>query len=89
MISQDLGVLITEFAAGGEVNFALKMERDMIIENLDFEPKIDAMMRDFLDAFRWKELSNETSSKILPGGDGSCWKTFKLIASLIAKGKLK
>ncbi|GJS72390.1 hypothetical protein Tco_0705231 [Tanacetum coccineum] len=29
------------------------------------------------------------SSKILPCGDGSCWKTFKPIASLIAKGKLK
>nr|GEY25151.1 hypothetical protein [Tanacetum cinerariifolium] len=36
-----------------------------------------------------KELSKETSSKILPCGDGSCWKTFKLIASLIKKGKLK
>ncbi|GKA33682.1 hypothetical protein Tco_0720111 [Tanacetum coccineum] len=38
---------------------------------------------------RWKELSKETGSKILPSGDGSCWKTFKPIACLIAKGKLK
>ncbi|GKC40130.1 hypothetical protein Tco_1052514 [Tanacetum coccineum] len=56
---------------------------------LEGEPKIDAMMRDFLDPSRWKELSKETSSKILLGGDGSCRKTFKPIASLIAKGKLK
>ncbi|GJQ96268.1 hypothetical protein Tco_0007407 [Tanacetum coccineum] len=34
-----------------------------------------------------EELSR-MGSKILPCGDGSCWKTFKLIASLIAKGKL-
>nr|GEV56076.1 hypothetical protein [Tanacetum cinerariifolium] len=33
---------------------------------------------------RWKELSNEMSSKILPCGDGSCRNTFKPIASLIA-----
>ncbi|GKA27446.1 hypothetical protein Tco_0713614 [Tanacetum coccineum] len=37
---------------------------------------------------RWKELSKETSSKILSCGDGSCWKTFKPIASLIAKGNV-
>ncbi|GKB47107.1 hypothetical protein Tco_0897860 [Tanacetum coccineum] len=58
-------------------------------KDLDVEPKINAMMRDFLDLFWWKELSKETSSKILPDGDGSCKKTFKPIASLIAKGKLK
>ncbi|GJR95202.1 hypothetical protein Tco_0267376, partial [Tanacetum coccineum] len=59
---------------------------DMVIKDLDLEPKNDAMTRDFLE---WKELSKETSSKILSCGDGSCWKTFKLVASLIAKGKLK
>ncbi|GKA79812.1 hypothetical protein Tco_0786408 [Tanacetum coccineum] len=32
-----------------------------------------------------KELSKEMSSKILPCGDGSCWKTFKPIAGLITK----
>ncbi|GKG21384.1 hypothetical protein Tco_0383979, partial [Tanacetum coccineum] len=57
---------------------------DMVIKNLDFEPKIDAMMRDFLDRSQWTELSKESGSKILPCGDGSCWKAFKLIASLIA-----
>ncbi|GJW74128.1 hypothetical protein Tco_0133498, partial [Tanacetum coccineum] len=41
-------------------------EIDMVIKDLDLEPKIDAMMRDFLDPSRWKELSKETSSKILP-----------------------
>nr|GEV90823.1 Gag-Pol polyprotein [Tanacetum cinerariifolium] len=61
---------------------------DMVIKDLDLEPKIDAMMREFLYLSRWKELSKETSSKILPCGDGSCWKIFKPVASLIAKGKL-
>ncbi|GJQ88923.1 hypothetical protein Tco_0000062 [Tanacetum coccineum] len=64
-------------------------ESDMVINYLDLEPKIDAMMMDFLDPSRWKELSKETSSKILPCGDGSCWKTFKLVASLLGKEKLK
>ncbi|GJY46508.1 hypothetical protein Tco_0435571 [Tanacetum coccineum] len=43
------GVLVTKLATGGVVNFALNGKRDMIIENLDLEPKIDAMMRDFLE----------------------------------------
>ncbi|GJU87318.1 hypothetical protein Tco_1294864 [Tanacetum coccineum] len=62
---------------------------DMIIKDLDIKPKIDAMMSDFLDPSRWKELSKEMSGKILPRGDGSCRKTFKPIASLSVKGKLK
>ncbi|GKA04849.1 hypothetical protein Tco_0683969 [Tanacetum coccineum] len=33
---------------------------------------------------RWKELSKESGSKILPCGDGSCWKAFKPVASLTA-----
>ncbi|GJY81715.1 hypothetical protein Tco_0494466 [Tanacetum coccineum] len=49
----------------------------MVIKDLDLKPKIDVMVRDFLDPSWWKELSKETSSKILPYGDGSCWKTFK------------
>ncbi|GJT23801.1 reverse transcriptase domain-containing protein [Tanacetum coccineum] len=32
---------------------------------------------EFCSPSRWKELSKETSSKILPGGDGSCRKTYK------------
>nr|GEU85964.1 hypothetical protein [Tanacetum cinerariifolium]GEV58002.1 hypothetical protein [Tanacetum cinerariifolium] len=47
------------------------------------------IIAEFYGPFRWKELSKETSSKILPCGDGSCWKTFKPIASLIANGQLK
>nr|GFC09827.1 hypothetical protein [Tanacetum cinerariifolium] len=43
----------------------------------------------FCGPSRWKELSKESGSKILPCGDGSCWKEFKPIASLIAKGELK
>ncbi|GKD10370.1 hypothetical protein Tco_1190055 [Tanacetum coccineum] len=66
-------ILIAEFAAGCAVNFTFKMKGDMIIKNLNLKPAIDAMMRDFLDPSWWKELSKETSSKILPCGDGSCW----------------
>nr|GFB26503.1 hypothetical protein [Tanacetum cinerariifolium] len=62
---------------------------DMVVKDLDLEPKVDAMMRKFLDPSWWKELSKETSSKILLCGDGSCWKTFKPLASLIEKRKLK
>ncbi|GKA33313.1 hypothetical protein Tco_0719680 [Tanacetum coccineum] len=88
-LSRFVGILIAEFAAGGAVNLALKMKGDMIIKNLNLKPTIDAMMREFLDPSWWKELRKETSSKILPCGDESCWKTFKPITSLIAKGKLK
>nr|GEY56559.1 hypothetical protein [Tanacetum cinerariifolium] len=44
-----VNVLIAEFAAGCAVNLALKMKGDIIIKDLDFEPTIDAMMRDFLE----------------------------------------
>ncbi|GJS34227.1 hypothetical protein Tco_0532609 [Tanacetum coccineum] len=43
---------------------------------------------EFCSPSRWKQLSKESGSKILLCGDGSCWKTFNPIASLIAKGKL-
>nr|GFB68433.1 hypothetical protein [Tanacetum cinerariifolium] len=63
---------------------------DMIIEDLDLKPKIDAMVRDFLESPSWwKELSKETRSKILSSGDGSHGETLKPIASLVSKGKLK
>ncbi|GJS26213.1 hypothetical protein Tco_0486833 [Tanacetum coccineum] len=78
------GILVAELASGGPVNFTLKMNRDMIIENLDLEPMINAMLR---SPSQWKDLSKEMGSKILPSGDGSCRKTFKPIASFIAKGK--
>nr|GEU96366.1 hypothetical protein [Tanacetum cinerariifolium] len=38
----------------------------------------------FCGPSRWKELSKESGSKILPCGDGSYWKAFKPIDSLIA-----
>ncbi|GJW39433.1 hypothetical protein Tco_0065278 [Tanacetum coccineum] len=47
-----VGILIAEFAADGVVNLALKMKGDMIIENLDLKPTIDAMMRNVLEALR-------------------------------------
>nr|GEW42725.1 hypothetical protein [Tanacetum cinerariifolium] len=46
------------------------------------------ILAEFCGPSRWKELSKESGSKILLCGDGSCWKTFKPIASLIANGKL-
>nr|GEX27063.1 hypothetical protein [Tanacetum cinerariifolium] len=58
--------------ADGAVNLTFNMEGDMIIKKLDFEPEINAMMRDVLDPSRQKELSKELGSKILPRGDGSC-----------------
>ncbi|GKB46930.1 hypothetical protein Tco_0897683 [Tanacetum coccineum] len=78
-----------KLTTGRLIDSSYRGRNDMVIKDLDLEPKIDAMMRDFLDPSRWKELSKETSSKILLCGDGSCCKTFKLVASLIAKGKLK
>ncbi|GKE63108.1 hypothetical protein Tco_1513475 [Tanacetum coccineum] len=38
-----IGVFITEFAVCGAVNLAVKMKGDMIIENLNLEPVIDAI----------------------------------------------
>ncbi|GKA34686.1 reverse transcriptase domain-containing protein [Tanacetum coccineum] len=43
------------------------------------------IIAEFCNPSRWKELSKETSSKILPCGGGSCWKTFKPIARLITE----
>ncbi|GKF78342.1 hypothetical protein Tco_0233910, partial [Tanacetum coccineum] len=54
----------------------------MLLEHQD-------IIAEFFSPSRWKELSKKRSSKIILCGDGSCWKTFKPIASLIAKGKLK
>nr|GEW49076.1 integrase, catalytic region, zinc finger, CCHC-type, peptidase aspartic, catalytic [Tanacetum cinerariifolium] len=76
--STEEGVFVTKLATGRIINGSSCDVSDMVIKDLDMEPKIDAMMRDFLDPSRWKELSKETSSKIHPCGDGSCWKTFKL-----------
>ncbi|GJR55216.1 hypothetical protein Tco_1405737 [Tanacetum coccineum] len=86
-----VGVLIAEFAAGGAVNLALKMKGDMIIK-FGFEANdrccdeglFGNIVAEFCGPSRWKELSKKSGSKILPRGDGSCWKTFKPIASMIA-----
>ncbi|GJQ94303.1 hypothetical protein Tco_0005442 [Tanacetum coccineum] len=53
---------------------------DMVIKDLDLEPK--DMVVEFYGPSRWKELSKESGSKILPCRDGSCWKDlFKPIAT--------
>nr|GEX94865.1 hypothetical protein [Tanacetum cinerariifolium] len=82
-------ISVTKLTTGPLVNDSSCDEIDMVIKDLDLEPKIAAMMRDFLDPSRQKEVSKETSSKILLCADGSYWKMFKPVASLIAKGKLK
>ncbi|GJW50139.1 hypothetical protein Tco_0091490 [Tanacetum coccineum] len=51
--------------------------------------KLRNIIAEFYGPSWWKKLSKESGSKILPCGDGSCWKAFKPIASLIPKGKLK
>ncbi|GKE21106.1 hypothetical protein Tco_1432618 [Tanacetum coccineum] len=48
-LSRFFNILIAKLTAGGVVNFTLKMKRDMVIGNLDLEPKINAMMREFLE----------------------------------------
>nr|GEV90035.1 ribonuclease H-like domain-containing protein [Tanacetum cinerariifolium] len=60
---------------------------DMVIKDLDLDPK--NIVVEFFDPSRGEELSKETSIKILPCCDGSCWKMFKPIASLITKGKFE
>nr|GEY29280.1 RNA-directed DNA polymerase, eukaryota, reverse transcriptase zinc-binding domain protein [Tanacetum cinerariifolium] len=69
------GVSITKLATDQLVNGSSCDRIDMVIKDLDLEPK-------------WKELSKGTSSNIFPCGGGSCSKKFKPVASLIAKGNL-
>nr|GFA72926.1 hypothetical protein [Tanacetum cinerariifolium] len=45
-----VGVFITKFSASDAVNFVLKMKGNIIIKNLDLEPTIDAIRRDFLES---------------------------------------
>nr|GEW15946.1 Gag-Pol polyprotein [Tanacetum cinerariifolium] len=77
-------VSVTRLTTDRLVNGSSCARSDMVIKDLDLEPKIDAMMRDFLDPSWLKELSKEISSKILPCSVGAYWKTFKPVASLIA-----
>ncbi|GKC54371.1 hypothetical protein Tco_1077116 [Tanacetum coccineum] len=87
-----VSILITEFDAGGVVNLAFNMKGDMIIKKFRSEANDQChdegldIVAEFYGPSRWKELSKETSSKILLCGDGSCWKTFKPIAA-VAKEK--
>nr|GEU53391.1 hypothetical protein [Tanacetum cinerariifolium] len=67
---------VSWLASGRLVNGSPCDRIDMIIEDLDLEPKIDAVVR---SPSRWKELSKETSSKILPSRDGSCREMLKPI----------
>nr|GEY66523.1 hypothetical protein [Tanacetum cinerariifolium] len=78
-------VIPTFVVIEGEVLYKI----NMVIKDLDLEPKIDIMMMDFLNPSQWKELSKEMGSEILPSGDGSREETFKPISRLIAKEKLK
>nr|GEU53761.1 reverse transcriptase domain-containing protein [Tanacetum cinerariifolium] len=83
----EANVLVTKLTTGRLVNGSSCDGIDMVVKNFDLEPK--DIIAEFYGPSQWKELSKEMSSKILPYGDGSCWKMFKPIASLIAKGKLK
>nr|GEX46977.1 hypothetical protein [Tanacetum cinerariifolium] len=78
---------VMKLTTGRLVNGSSCNRIDIVIRNLDFEPK--DIIAEFCGPSWWKGLSKETSSKIIPFGDGSCRKAFKLISSLIAKGKLK
>ncbi|GKE15316.1 hypothetical protein Tco_1422893, partial [Tanacetum coccineum] len=55
------GVSVTKLTIARLVNGSSCGGIDMVIKDLDLEPKIDAMMRDFLDPSWWKELSKEMS----------------------------
>ncbi|GJW33918.1 hypothetical protein Tco_0053950 [Tanacetum coccineum] len=63
------GVSVTKLTSGQLVDSSSRNGIDMGIKDLDLEPKIDAMMREFLDPSRWNKLSKEMSSKILLADD--------------------
>nr|GEW14483.1 hypothetical protein [Tanacetum cinerariifolium] len=72
-VSGFFGVSVTKLATGQLID-ALSCDRiDMVIKDLDLDLK--DIVAKFCGPSRWKELSKEMSSKILPCGDGSCWKT--------------
>ncbi|GJY31451.1 hypothetical protein Tco_0414946 [Tanacetum coccineum] len=82
-----MSIEVKKLTTGRLVNGLFCDGIDMVIKNLDLKPK--DIIAEFYGPSWWKELSKESGSKILPCGDGSCWKAFKPIASLIPKGKLK
>nr|GEV63591.1 hypothetical protein [Tanacetum cinerariifolium] len=60
---------LNEFTTGRLVNGSSCDGIDMVIKDLDLEPK--DIIAEFCGSSRWNELKKETSSKILPCGDGS------------------
>nr|GEU35595.1 hypothetical protein [Tanacetum cinerariifolium] len=69
------GIYVTKLTTDQLVNGSSCGGIDMVIKDLDLEPK-DVIM-EFCSPSRWKELSKKTSSKILPCGDESCWKMYQ------------
>nr|GEV10875.1 transposase, Ptta/En/Spm, transposase, Tnp1/En/Spm-like protein [Tanacetum cinerariifolium] len=66
----------------GEIEFTFLVTRDLassLISTFSGAMLVD-IVAEFYSPSRWKELSNEKSSKILPCGDGTCWKTAKVTA---------
>ncbi|GKB33775.1 hypothetical protein Tco_0873176 [Tanacetum coccineum] len=60
------GILVRKLTVGDAISLALKMKRDMIIEILDLEPNIDAMMRDFMEhGYAVSSLMDTTTSSNL------------------------
>nr|GEV05932.1 hypothetical protein [Tanacetum cinerariifolium] len=59
------GTLITKFATSSVLNFALKRVRDMIIKNLDLQPKFNAMMREFWSKSLKRVCASERDSSMM------------------------
>ncbi|GJQ99868.1 kinase-like domain, phloem protein 2-like protein [Tanacetum coccineum] len=57
---------------------------EVVIDKLQKVLTSQDIIAEFCCPSRWKELSKESGSKILLSGDGSCYNTFKPVASLIA-----
>nr|GEW47272.1 hypothetical protein [Tanacetum cinerariifolium] len=76
------GVEVMKLTTDRLVNGSSYDGLDMVIKNLDLEPK--DIIAKFYGPSWWKELSKELGSKILTCGDGFCWKAFKPIASMFA-----
>nr|GFA06376.1 hypothetical protein [Tanacetum cinerariifolium] len=53
------GTLVMKFSTDSMVNSTRKRMKDMIIQNFDLEPKIDAMMRDVLVFSRWENWARK------------------------------
>nr|GEX55376.1 RNA-directed DNA polymerase, eukaryota, reverse transcriptase zinc-binding domain protein [Tanacetum cinerariifolium] len=58
------GVFVTKLATNRLVNSSFCKGINMVVKDLDLEPK--DIVTEFCGSSRWKELSKETSSKILP-----------------------